>query len=163
MPWAYASWGFESVIWPWIHLLYIHINANNIPNELKETTDAYQYNKCTYYFFRSIAPSEGKQPTWMLSDDCCEKLAFQYLFPEGRFGYKHTRELKLSTLISISWISHKCLYQILTIFYALPVTQLLKLNSEIDIALRNAFTGTVTAEILSWSFAETVQSFVGKD
>ena len=38
----------------------------------------------------------------MLTDDCCEKLAFQYLFPEGDFGYKYNRELKLSTFISIS-------------------------------------------------------------
>ena len=71
----------------------------------------------TFFEEISIAPGEGEQPTWMLTDDCCEKLAFQYLFPEGDFGYKHTRELKLSTFISISWISHKCLYHIVTIFY----------------------------------------------
>ena len=49
------------------------------------------------------------------------------------------------------------------IFYALSVTQQLKLNSEINIALRKVCTGTVTAGMLSQSFADTVQSFVGKD
>ena len=40
----------------------------------------------------SIAPGEGKQPNSMLSDDYCEELTFPYFFPEGKFGYKPTRE-----------------------------------------------------------------------
>ena len=48
------------------------------------------------------------------------------------------------------------------IFYALSVTRQLKLNSEINIALRKVCTGTVTAGMLSQSFAQIVQSFVGK-
>ena len=49
------------------------------------------------------------------------------------------------------------------IFYALSVMQQLKLKSEINIALRKVCTGPVTAGMLSQSFVETVQSFVGKD
>ena len=49
------------------------------------------------------------------------------------------------------------------ICYGLSVTQQLKLNSEINIALRKVCTGTVTAGMLSQSFAEAIQSFVGKD
>ena len=111
--------------------MYIHIDINHIPNELKEKTEAYQYSKqnsslsdqdpCNAleeeenpldsYRFNSqetvfvptffseeisIEPSEGNQPTWMLNDDYYEELAFQYLFPEKKFGYNPTRMLKLS-------------------------------------------------------------------
>ena len=40
----------------------------------------------------SIEPSEGKQPTSMLSDDYCEKLAFPCLFLEEKFDCKPTRQ-----------------------------------------------------------------------
>ena len=43
------------------------------------------------------------------------------------------------------------------------MTQQLKLNSEIDIALRKVSTGPVTAGMLLQRFAETVQPFVGKN
>ena len=115
----------------------------------------------------SIAPGEGKQPTSMLSGDYCKELAFPYLFPEGKFGYKSIKELKLSP---VKYFNQRLLNytQIFAsdsnyIFYALPVTQELKLNSEINIALRKVFNGTVTAGMLSQSVVETVQSFVGKD
>ena len=39
----------------------------------------------------SLAPVEEKESTSMLNDDNFEKLAFPYLFPEGKFGYKSTR------------------------------------------------------------------------
>ena len=115
----------------------------------------------------SIAPGEGEQPTSMLSGDYCKELAFPYLFPEGKFGYKSIKELKLSP---VKYFNQRLLNytQIFAsdsdyIFYALPVTQELKLNSEINIALRKVFNGTVTAGMLSQSVVETVQSFVGKD
>ena len=46
----------------------------------------------------NIAPGEGKQPTSMLNDEFCEELAFQYLFPRGKFGYKIERDIKLSPI-----------------------------------------------------------------
>ena len=32
----------------------------------------------------------------MLNDEFCEELAFPYLFPRGKFGYKVERDIKLS-------------------------------------------------------------------
>ena len=142
--------------------------------EEENPLDSYRFNSQETMFVLttsseeiSLAPGEGKQPTSMLSDDYCEELAFPYLFPGGKFGYKPTRELKLSP---VKYFNQRLLNytQMFAsdsdyVFYALSVTQQLKLNSEIIIALRKVCTGTVTAGMLSQSFAETVLSFVGKD
>ena len=69
----------------------------------------------------------------MLSDDCCEELAFQYLFPEEKFGYKPTRKLKLSP---VKYFNNQHLLNFTQmfasdsdyIFYALSVAQPLKLK-----------------------------------
>ena len=42
-----------------------------------------------------MAPGQGKSPVSILIDDQCEELAFPYLFPTGRFGYKVKREVPL--------------------------------------------------------------------
>ena len=44
----------------------------------------------------NIAPAEGKQPYLLLADENCESLAFQYLFPDGKIGYRVERDVKLS-------------------------------------------------------------------
>ena len=44
----------------------------------------------------SIAPAERKQPYLLLADENCESLAFQYLFPAGKIGYRVERDVKLS-------------------------------------------------------------------
>ena len=44
----------------------------------------------------TIAPGQGKTPLSILHDDYCEKLAFPYLFPTEKFGYKLKREVPLS-------------------------------------------------------------------
>ena len=44
----------------------------------------------------NTAPGGRKQPTSMLNDDLCEEVAFLYLFPRGKFGYKVERDIKLS-------------------------------------------------------------------
>ena len=49
------------------------------------------------------------------------------------------------------------------ILYAYSVTQQLELNGQINIAIRKACPGLVTAGILPQIFVEIVQSFVGKD
>ena len=108
----------------------------------------------------SIATGEGKQSTSRLSDDYCEELAFPYLFSEGNFDYKPTRKLKLSPVkyFNQRLFNYTQMFALDSdyIFYALSATQQLKLNSEINIALRKVCTGTVTAEMLSQSFAGTV-------
>ena len=79
----------------------------------------------------SIAPGERKKPTSILNDKYCEELAFPCLFPEGKFGYKVERKIKLSP---VKYFNQRLLNhtQIFAsdpdyIFVALSVTQQLKL------------------------------------
>ena len=44
----------------------------------------------------TIAPGQGKNPLSILRDNYCEELAFPYLFPTGKFGYKVKREVPSS-------------------------------------------------------------------
>ena len=43
-----------------------------------------------------MAPDQVKILVSVLNDDHCEELAFPYLFPTGKFGYKVKREIPLS-------------------------------------------------------------------
>ena len=43
-----------------------------------------------------MAQGQGKTPVSVLNDVHCEELAFPYLFPTGKFGYKVKREMTLS-------------------------------------------------------------------
>ena len=45
-----------------------------------------------------IAPEEEKIPNSLLTDESCEVLAFQYLFPTGKFGYNVQPTYKLSPI-----------------------------------------------------------------
>ena len=90
------------------------------------------------------------------TNDYSEELVFPYLFLEGKFGYKPSRELKLSP---VKYFNQRLLNytQMFVsdpdyIFYALSVTQQLKLNSKINIALRKVCSGPVTEGMLSQSF-----------
>ena len=44
----------------------------------------------------TIAPGENREPLPVICDDECEMLAHPFLFPTGKFGYTHTRDIKLS-------------------------------------------------------------------
>ena len=43
-----------------------------------------------------MAPGQGKTPVSVLNDHHCEELAFPYLFPTRKFGYKVKHEIPLS-------------------------------------------------------------------
>ena len=43
-----------------------------------------------------MAPGEWKHQRLILNHKFCEELAFPYLFPNGKFGYKVEMEIKLS-------------------------------------------------------------------
>ena len=45
-----------------------------------------------------MTQGQGKIPVSVLNDDHCEELAFSYLFPRGKFGYKVKREMTLSPI-----------------------------------------------------------------
>ena len=42
----------------------------------------------------NIAQGEGKQPKSILNNQFCEELAFPYLFPGGKFGYRVQKNVK---------------------------------------------------------------------
>ena len=92
-----------------------------------------------------IAPGEGKKPNSLVTDDNCELLAFPYLFPAGKFGYDIQRDTKLSSAKYFNQLllnyAQLFAYEADYIFYALLVSQQLKLNSQINIAMKNVCGG----------------------
>ena len=49
------------------------------------------------------------------------------------------------------------------VFFALPVTQQMKLQRQINIALKKVCTDRITAGMLSHNFSDTVKSFIAND
>ena len=115
----------------------------------------------------TIAPGEGKKPMSILTDKHCEELAYPYLFPTGKFGYKVKRVVALS---ATKYFNQRLLNYQQTfasdadyIFFAPFVTQQLNLNSRINIAMKKVSTNQLTAGMLSANFKDTVKSFIAKD
>ena len=111
----------------------------------------------------NIAPGEGRQPTSMLNDEFCEELAFPYLFPWGKFGYKVERYIKLSP----SKYFNEGVLNFRQLFASDPdfifFAQQLKLKSQINVAMKKVFSGNLTGGLLSQNFSERVKSFTVKD
>ena len=113
-----------------------------------------------------IAPGEGKKPENIMLDKFCEELAFPHLLPKGEFGYQVERDVKLSP---VKYFNQRLLNYMQTfssssdyIFFAQFVIQQLKLQSEINIAMKK-FSGNITAGTLSGNFKQTVQSLISAD
>ncbi|XP_057292445.1 uncharacterized protein LOC130621150 [Hydractinia symbiolongicarpus] len=110
-----------------------------------------------------IAPGENKQPQSFFSDQYCEELAFPFLFPTGKFGYKVARPVYLTAtkyfnqrLLNFSQrFSSNADY----IFFAHYVMQQSNLFNQINIATKKV-KGTITAGQLQINFHETVRSFI---
>ena len=115
----------------------------------------------------NIAPGEGKQPTSMLNDKFCEDLAFPYLFPRDKFGYKVERDIKLSPskYFNQRLLNYTQLFASDPdfIFFALSTTQQLKLKSQINVAMKKVCSGNLIAGLLSQNFSERVKSLIKKD
>ena len=107
----------------------------------------------------SIAPGERKKPTSILNDKYCEELAFPCLFPERKFGYKVKPKIKLSPVkyFNQSLLNHMQIFASDPdyIFFTLPVTQQLKLQSQINNAMKKVCSGHLTAGVLSQNFPVT--------
>ena len=86
----------------------------------------------------SIAPGEEKKPNSLISDENCEALTFLCLFPTGKFGHDTQRDVKLRSAryFNQRLLNYTQLFESEAdyIFYALSVTQQLKLSSQINIA-----------------------------
>ena len=115
----------------------------------------------------SIAPLEGKKPISILQDKYCEELAFPHIFSNGQFGYRVEREAKLSPVkyFNQRLLNYTQLFMSDSdyIFFALSVTRQLKLNSQINIAIKKLCGRNLNAGMFSGKFTETVKSFISKD
>ena len=110
----------------------------------------------------TISPGENREPLPVICDDDCEMLAHPFLFPTGRFGYTHTRDVKSSPCKYFNQrllnYTQKFASNPDYIFYAQSVTQHLNLNNSINIA-----TLTLTAGRVSQNFKETVSGLIAND
>ena len=43
-----------------------------------------------------VAPGQGKRPVSVFNDKFWEEMAFLFLFPDGKFGYKVERDIPIS-------------------------------------------------------------------
>ena len=114
----------------------------------------------------SITLGKGKKANFLISDESCSALAFPHLFPTRKFGYNIQHDVKLSPVrYFIQWLLNYTLLfasEADYIFYALSVTQQLKLSSQINIALKKFFSSHGTAGMSSNNFSETVKRLFNK-
>ena len=100
-------------------------------------------------------------------DKYCEELAFPHIFSNGQFGYRVEREVKLSP---VKYFNQRLLNytQLFAsdsdyIFFALSVTQQLKLNGQINIAIKKLCGRNLHGGMFSGKFTEKVKYFISKD
>ena len=83
-----------------------------------------------------------------------------YLVPKGKFGYEFLRELKASPVqyFNQQLLNYTQMFpsDLDNTFFALLVTQQLKLQSQINITMKKVCSSHLTAGILSHNFNETV-------
>ena len=100
-----------------------------------------------------IAPGENKAPLPIILDDNCEVLAHPHLFPKGKFGYTHKRNIPLSPTKYFNQrllnYSQKFASDSDYIFFAQSVLQHLNLNNSINIAMKKVKMDGLTAGTLS--------------
>ena len=115
----------------------------------------------------TLAPGEGKSPISMITDENCEELSFPHLFPSGKFGFKVDRHEKLTPTRYFNQrllnYTQKFAADSDYIFFASSISQQMKLNSQINIAMQKVKTGRLTAGMLSDNFEGTVRSLIAND
>lgn len=108
----------------------------------------------------SIAPGKRKQPYSLLEDENYEPLTFPYVLPTGKFGYRVEKDKKLSPVkyFNQRLLNLRQLFASNTesVLYALSVSQHLKVNSQVNIALKKVCSGQITAGMLRNNFSEII-------
>ena len=111
-----------------------------------------------------VAPGEGKQPVSALNDNFCEELAHPHLFPTQKYGYKVERDIELTPSKYFSQrrlnYTQKLASDSDYISFAHSVLKKVKLNSQINIAMRKVASDKITAEMFSKYFKQTVKQFI---
>jgi len=113
-----------------------------------------------------IAPGQNKKPKAFFSDEYCEQLAFPYLFPTGKYGFRIPRTIHLTPtkyfnqrLLNFSQrFSSNADY----IFFAHYILQQTNLFNQINIATKKV-KGSITAGQLQNNCSDTVRSFLCED
>ena len=115
----------------------------------------------------TLAPGEGKSPISMITDEKCEELSFLHLFPSGKFGFNVDRDKKLtpSQYFNQRLLNYTQRFAADSdyIFFASAISQQMKLNSQINIAMQKVKTNRLTAGMLSDNFEGTVRSLIAND
>ena len=104
-------------------------------------------------------------------DQECEELAFPYLLPTGKYGYKVERDIPLSPAKYFNSrllnYTQKFASDSDYIFFAQAISQQSKLQSQIGIAMRKVNSGMgsnqSTAGMFSSNFKDTVNSYIAKE
>ena len=111
-----------------------------------------------------IVPGEGKEVTTILNDQYCEELAFSCLFLKEKFGYKEIWETNLSPMKYFNQrlfnFTQMFASDLDYMFFPLSVTQQLKLQSQINLAMKKLCGGHLTAGMLSQNLFEIVKPFI---
>lgn len=114
----------------------------------------------------NIAPGENKHPISLMTDKQCEELAFPLLFPEGRFGYKVEREVKLSP---VKYFNARLLHysgRFATnpeyLFFAQFIIEQKKISDSINISLTKVHGQSLTASHLR-SNAQSLKNLICQD
>ena len=115
----------------------------------------------------AIAPGQGKTPLSILHDDYCEELAFPYLFPTGKFGYKVKREVPLSP---VKYFNQRLLNFKQTfasdadfIFFARSIVEQHHLKSSINISMQKVRGMQITAGIVKQNYKESVKRLLSSE
>ena len=110
-----------------------------------------------------VAPGQGKSPISVFNDSHCEELAFPYLLPRGRFGYKVDREIPLSPVkyFNQRLLNHSQIFASDPdyIFFARSVLEQHYLSSSINIAMHKLKPGS-TAKSIRLNYKDTVHKFL---
>ena len=114
-----------------------------------------------------IAPGEGKKPLSILHDDYCEEMAHPHLFPTGKFGYKDKWKFHL---IPSKYFNQRLLHYLQQfdsdtdyIFFTHAVMQKIRLNDQINTAMKKIASDSLNAGKLSKNFKATIQQFIAQD
>ena len=107
-----------------------------------------------------------KQLQPFFTDQYCEELAFPFLFPTGKFGYKVSRPVHLTPTKYFNQrrlhFSQRFSTNADYIFFAHYVLQQTNLFNQINIATKKV-KGTITAGQLQANFQESLRSFICED
>ena len=115
----------------------------------------------------TIAPGQGKTLLSIVRDDYCEELAFPYLLPTGKFGYKVKREVSFSP---VKYFNQRLLNFKQTFasdadftFFARSVVEQHHLKSSVNISMQKVQALQITAGTVKQNYTELVKRLLSSE